>query len=88
MPQMNNLNNDNKNNDSEDRNHFSEYFDSIIEGLKCHATFFTFTAMRIATAAEKLAIMTQTLSEFEPSAQLPTAYLQHANARSVITCSF
>ena len=38
MPQMNNLNNDNKNNESEDRNHFSEYFDSIIEGLKCHAT--------------------------------------------------
>jgi hypothetical protein len=41
----------------------------------------------IATAAVKLAIMTQTLSEFEPSAQLPTAYLQHVNARSVITCS-
>ena len=38
MPQMNNLNDDNKNNEPGDRNHFSEYFDSIIEGLKCHAT--------------------------------------------------
>ena len=50
MPQMNNLNDDNKNNEPGDRNHFSEYFDSIIEGLKCHATpTITMNVFKVAT---------------------------------------
>ena len=38
MPQMSSLDNVNKTNDLVDRNHFSEHFDSIIDGLKSHAT--------------------------------------------------
>ena len=38
MPQMNSLEDKNKTNDLGDRNHFSEYFDEIVESLKVHAT--------------------------------------------------
>ena len=55
MPQMNNLNDDNKNNEPGDRNHFSEYFDSIIEGLKCHATIIICKEHRRAQKLEAVA---------------------------------
>ena len=70
MPQMNNLNDDNKNNEPGDRNHFSEYFDSIIEGLKCHAT--VMGPDHVQRIKEKLENNPELLASFQTIAR-PTA---------------
>ena len=70
MPQMNNLNDDNKNNEPGDRNHFSEYFDSIIEGLKCHTT--VMGPDHVQRIKEKLENNPELLASFQTIAR-PTA---------------
>ena len=70
MPQMSSLDNVNKTNDLVDRNHFSEHFDSIIDGLKSHAT--VMGPDNVQRIKEKLENNPELLASFQSIAR-PTA---------------